>query len=165
MFTLYKASGARVPDLVSDIGAGSTLGGSPDSVVSGLALQISSGALEKAATNAAVAGICAADYSTNASKYAAASGTATATFPNGLAAGTKIPFLPVTGTVPIKANVSGTVAIAAAQPGATLDIDAAGTGLTTSTNGDFRVVKLLEDDGTNAKVVVGFFTEPGYFTA
>ncbi len=165
MFTLYKASGARVPDLVSDIGAGSVLGASPDNVVSGLALKISSGKLEKASSGAAVAGICAADYSTNGAKYAAASGTATATFPEGLSAGTEIPFLPVTGTVPIKASVSGTIAISAALPGATLDVDAAGTGLTTSTNGDFRVVKVLEDDGTNVQTVVGFFTSPGYFTA
>lgn len=159
-FKLYKASGARVPDIVSDLGAGATLGAAAANIVSGKALQISSGTLEVAATNANVAGICVADYGDTT--YASGG---SATFPDGVAAGTKIPFLPVTGTVPIEASVSGTIAIANALPGATLDIDASGTGLTTSTNGDFRIVKVLEDDGTNVQRVAGFFVNPGYFTA
>lgn len=163
MFKLYKAQAARVPDLVSSIGAGSTLGASPDDVVSGLALQITNGKLEKASAGSPIAGICAADYSTNASKYAAASGTATATFPNGLAADTEIPFLPAEGSVVFEAPVTGTVTIADAAPGKTLDIDANATGLTTSSSADFLIHKILEDDGTNATKVAGVFVNFGYF--
>ena len=160
-FKLYKASGSRVPDIVSHIGAGATLGASASNIVSGKAVQISGGELELGATNTAVAGIIVADFGDTT--YATGG---SATFPDGVAQGTKIPFLPVTGTVPIEADVkASTVTIANGQPGDTLDLDTNGMQLTTNLNGDFRVVKALENDGTYVTKVAGFFVQPGYFTA
>ncbi len=171
-FKLYKASGARVPDIVSDIGAGATLAGSIASDASYqlngrlLFLDPAAGDLEIGVTGSAVAGVCVVEYKgSNGSQYAAASGGATATFPNGLVAGTAIPFLPVTGTVPIIADVSGSPAVGAIQVGEDIDIAAGGLTLEdASVNDDFHVVKVI-DDGTNITKVVGFFKTPGYFTA
>lgn len=159
-FKLYKASGARVPDIVSHLGAGATLGAAPANVESGVVLFLDTDGLEIGATTNAIAGICVVDYGDTV-YY----GTSTATFPDGFAAGTEIPFLPVTGTVPIIADIEGTVVAGAIAPGELLDI--AGSGKTiadTSTNDDFRVVKVI-DDGTNITHVVGFFMNPGYFTS
>lgn len=172
-FKLYKASGSRVPDLVSDIGAGATIAASIASSaayqIQGRALQIvaADGDLELAVTNVAVAGIGAAEYKgSNGSLYAAASGGATATFPHGLVEGTKLPFLPVTGTVLITADVKAdTIALADGLPGATLDIETGGLILTTSSNADFRIIKVLEAGATYVTKVAGFFITPGYFTA
>lgn len=161
-FKLYKASGARVPDLVSDIGAGATLGASGANIVNGKLVQLvaADGDLEVGATGVAVAGIIAAEY--GSTTYASGG---SATFPAGVAEGTKIPFLPVTGTVPIIADIAGTVAAGAILPGEDLDITAGGLTLSdASTNDDFHVVKVI-DDGTNITQVVGFFNTPGYFTA
>ena len=165
-FKLYKASGSRVPDLVSHLGAGATLGAAPAGVVNGVVLFIDTDGLEIAVTTNKVAGICAVEYKgANGALYAAASGAATATFPHGLVAGTKIPFLPVTGTVPIIADIEGTVALGAILPGEDLDIAAGGLTIAdTTTNDDFHVVKVI-DDGSNITHVVGFFINPGYFTA
>ena len=165
-FKLYKASGSRVPDLVSHLGAGATLGAAPAGVVNGVVLFLDADGLEIGATSQAIAGICAVEYKgSNGSAYAAASGLATATFPLGLVAGTKIPFLPVTGTVPIIADIEGTVVAGAIVPGELLDIASGGLTIADTTiNDDFRVVKVI-DDGTNITHVVGFFVNPGYFTA
>jgi len=57
----------------------------------------------------------------------------------------------------VEADVSGTITIANAQPGDTLDIDAAGTGLTTSSHGDFIIEKAMVNDGTNVSKVRGYF--------
>jgi len=161
-FKLYKASGARVPDLVSHLGAGATLGASGANIVNGKVVMIvpGDGDLEVGVTGSAVAGIIAVEY--GATTYASGG---SATFPQGIAEGTKIPFLPVTGTVPIIADIAGTVVAGAILPGEDLDITAGGLTLSDATvNDDFHVVKVI-DDGTNITHVVGFFTDPGYFTA
>lgn len=159
-FKLYKASGARVPDIVSHIGAGATLGAAPSGVVSGTVLTIDTDGLEIGATTNKIAGVCVVDYGTTI-YY----GTSTATFPDGFVAGTVIPFLPATGTVLWRADVEGTVLVGAIAPGEDLDI--AGSGLTvadTTVNDDFHVIR-TEDDGTNITHVIGFFNNPGYFTS
>jgi len=159
-FKLYKASGARVPDIVSSIGAGTTLGAAPTGVVSGVALTIDTDGLEIGATSDKIAGVCVVDYGTTV-YY----GTSTATFPDGIAAGTEIPFLPATGTVLFKADINGTVAKGAISPGEDLDIAAGGASVSdASVNDDFHVVKVI-DDGTNITHVVGFFNNPGYFAS
>lgn len=159
-FKLYKASGARVPDIVSSLGAGATLGAAPTGVVSGTVLTIDTDGLEIGATSNKIAGVCVVDYGTTV-YY----GTSTATFPEGLVAGTKIPFLPATGTVLFKADVAGTVLAGAIAPGEDLDIAAGGLTISDATvNDDFHVVKVI-DDGTNITHVVGFFNNPGYFAS
>ena len=170
-FRLYKASGARVPDIVSHIPVGGVLAATPALIVAGKACRILSGEIEAALTNLAVAGIITSDYSASgtANTYYSRGATASGSFPNGVVdTVTPIPFLPVTGTVPIVADVvADTVTVALAAPGLTLDISTGGLTLTSSANGDFRVVKTIATNaaGTHAAKVVGFFMTPGYFTA
>jgi len=57
----------------------------------------------------------------------------------------------------VEADVTGTITLANAQTGDTLDINAAGTGLTTSSNADFVIEKILVHDGTNVQKVRGYF--------
>ena len=168
-FRLYKASGARVPDIVSDIPVGGVLAATPALIVAGKACRILAGEIEAALTNLAVAGIITSDYNASgtANTYYSRGATASGQFPNGVVDGdTPIPFLPATGTVPVVADVKpATITIATGIPGATLDIDTGGLQLTTNSNGDFRIVKVLEKTATHVTKVVGFFVTPGYFTA
>ena len=167
-FRLYKASGSRVPDIVSHIPVGGTLAASPALIVPGTVVQITAGEIEVGATSVAVAGIMTSSYSAGgtANTYYSRGATASGQFPNGVVdTVTPIPFLPVTGTVPIIADISGTVVKGAILIGEDLDIAAGGLLIAdTTTNDDFHVVKVI-DDGTNITHVVGFFNTPGYFTA
>ena len=168
-FRLYKASGARVPDIVSHLPAGAAFVTTPAGIVSGkvVVLTPATGRLDVAVTTNKVAGIITSTYAeagvhnTYASRGAVASGQ----FPNGVGATTPIPFLPVTGTVPIIADIEGTVLAGAILPGEDLDIAAGGLTIDDATvNDDFHVVKVI-DDGTNITHVIGFFNNPGYFSA
>ena len=170
-FRLYKASGSRVPDIVSHIPVGGTLAASPALIVPGTVVQITAGEIEVGATSVAVAGIMTSSYSAGgtANTYYSRGATASGQFPNGVVdTVTPIPFLPVTGTVPIAADVvADTVLVASGLPGATLDISTGGLTLTTSLNADFRIVKVLELNAAETHIakVAGFFVTPGYFTA
>ena len=171
MFRLYKAAGARVPDIVSDIPVGGTFAGTPANIISGKLCQITGGEIEVAATNVAVAGIITSTYAESGvhNTYASRGAVASGQFPNGVVDTiTPIPFLPVTGTVPIVADVvADTILVANGLPGATLDISTGGLTLTTNLNADFRIVKVIELNAAETHIakVVGFLVTPGYFTA
>ena len=162
-FKLYKAMGARVPDIVSHLVSAAGL--TAAEVESGTLVTIASGLLDVAATSNKVAGIITSEYQGDAAVFSSRGGSVTRTFPDGAAAGTEIPFLPVTGTVPVIADVEGTVAIGALLPGEFGDIAGAGKTIADAqVNNDFYVTKVI-DDGTNLTHVIGFFANPGYFVS
>ena len=84
MFRLYKASGARVPDIVSDIPVGGTFAGTPADIISGKLCQITGGEIEVAVTNVAVAGIITSTYAEASvhNTYASRGATVSGQFPN-----------------------------------------------------------------------------------
>lgn len=170
-FKIHKAAGARVPDIVSHIPVGGTFAGTPAGIVSGKLAQITGGEIEVAATNVAVAGIITSTYAeANVhNTYASRGATVSGQFPDGVVdTVTPIPFIPVTGTVPIEADVvADTILVANGLPGAPLDISTGGLTLTTSVNADFRITRVisLNGAGTHIAKVVGFFKTPGYFYA
>ena len=160
-FRLAKASGARVPDLVDDL-VGDATSLAIDNIENGILVTFGAdGELEQAATGDNVVGIIVNEP--GSTRYASPSGvTYTPTFIDT----DKITVLPVTGTVPIEADVSGddTYII----PGAELDFEATGwtvVGAAAPVNGDFRVVRVYYDAAGDAVSVIGFFVNPGYFTA
>lgn len=159
-FKLAKASGVRVPDLVDDIPVdGSTI--TIDNIVNGTPVRIVAGELALGAAGSAVAGILVNEAGD--ARYAAPSGqTYTSTF-----IGTdKATFLPVTGTLLIQADVSGT--LAEFVPGKSFDIELTGNtvvGAASPVTSDFRVVRLVKNEAGTVVAVQGFFTSTGYFTA
>ncbi len=157
MFKLAKASGVRVPDLVNDVGTALAL----SAYTNGSLVNIdgTSGLLTLAVAADAVAGIIVSEA--GSSSYAAPAGE---TYTSTLKTNDNITFLPVTGTLLIEADYTGTFAVAMTGDefglGDETEID-----LTDTTNKDFRVVGTVKNAAGVVTKLKGFFVNPGYFTS
>ena len=157
MFTLSKAAGSRVPDEIK-VDVVYTL------CNSGQAVELDG---TVAVAGSPVAGVV-------SSQYAASGGLSSSefspTFPKGPDGSNKVEalVLPATGTVLFDADVVGTPA-ATIVKGYVTSIATGGLGITpaiSSTNTDFRVLKVLEVNGSGyATKVQGVFLSPGYFAS
>lgn len=153
-FTLAKAAGVRVPDLVVKIAV------DKDLVVNGQAVELD-GTI--AVTGSPVAAVISASY-------AGPTGLATdasfsPTFPKGADGSDKVYplMLPVSGTVLFDADI---VESASTAVGSEVNITAGGLTLTYNAAGvDFRVLEILEEGTTGASKVRGVFLQPGYFAS
>lgn len=153
-FSIAKAAGVRVPDLVDTISV------DKDLVINGQGIQLD-GTI--AATGAAIAGVITASY-------AGPTGLATdasfsPTYPLGADVNDKVKalFVPVSGTVLFDAPI---VESASTAVGSVVNINAAGDGLVYDAAGvDFRVLEIVASGTTGATVVRGVFLAPGYFAS
>ncbi len=169
-FTIHKAAGARVPDIVSDLAPSAALIATPALVVSGTLVTLGTDSLVTvAATTDGIAGIITSEYQGDAGSFTSRGSTITRTFPDGVVATEGLPFIPIHGQLLIEADVvADTVTVALGGAGDTLDIVAGGLLLTTTTNADFRILKVLELNtaGTHIARVAGVFTtQPSYFAS
>jgi len=166
-FSLIKNGGAnRAPDLIDHIGPGSAFIAAPATVVDGLAVTITAGALEIALTTEDVAGILAVvnpdvDYG----------GGINSTFPNGVVATEGLLFQPVTAINPILADVVTAEQTAGNTiPGSLLNMHATtGLGVVGETDiptvgTDFLVHRVHSRDAAGlATQVEGIFINRGYY--
>lgn len=157
-FKLAKASGVRVPDMVDHIPATAmTL----DEIVNGVLVAITAGAIDIWATGNSAAGILVNEVGD--SRYAApGSETYSSTFKNK----DNVTFIPVTGSLLIEADYDDTATIAPVI-GNAYQVNPTADGIDTDlvATDDFRVVNFKYDAAGNITKLLGFFTNPGYFTS
>lgn len=159
MFKLAKAAAVRVSDMVDHIPADTTSLPIAE-IVNGRAVSIhTDGELIKGATSLAIAGILVNEA--GAMRYKAPTGeTYTSTFINT----DKVTFIPVTGSLLFEADFTGTPT--AAMIGSSYDLDDADTvDVGAQLTGDFRIVNFKYDTAGAITKLLGFFTNPGYFTS
>lgn len=153
MFKLAKHTGLPMNGMLQGFAPATALQ-TRSNIESGTIVQIASDELDIGATNVSVAGILAVtagDWTGPTGGNEAYTGT-----------DDHLPFIPVNNSTLIEADVAAdTLLIAGAVFGALFDFVVGGKEITgaVSINGDFKIYKLLADDGTYATKVLGYFTD------